>query len=154
MPGRVVVCRRRTPFVPALVALAGAAMIAANHVWAAELTDNVRSALVFVGGVLLFAGAGLLCARLFGRGGIPFHPGSKRFLRYEEWYFEPKDKPEVVRCVREGDLRRLQTMARSRIPAVAVAIYATPDGQFAALQAFEYADLEYRSLSGLKIVDE
>lgn len=154
LPGRIVVRRRRIPFVPGLVALAGAAMIVANSFWAADLTDNVRSALVFVGGVLLFIGAGMLCARLFGRSGVPFHPASKRFLRYEEWYFELKDKPEVMRCVEKGDVRGLRALTRSRIPSLAVAVYAVPDGGFAAVQAFEYADLEYRSLSGLKIVDE
>jgi len=42
-------------------------------------------------------------------------------------------------------------MPHARVPAVSVAMYRTPDNRFAAMQAFEYADLEYRPLTRLQI---
>ena len=42
--------------------------------------------------------------------------------------------------------------SRSEVPALAVALYRTPDNRFAAMQAFEYAELEYRPLTELRIV--
>ncbi|WP_368201614.1 hypothetical protein [Alistipes shahii] len=53
--------------------------------------------------------------------------------------------------VAEGNVERLLAMPHARVPAVSVAMYRTPDNRFAAMQAFEYADLEYRPLTRLQI---
>ena len=54
----------------------------------------------------------------------------------------------------EGNVERLLAMPHARVPAVSVAMYRTPDNRFAAMQAFEYADLEYKPLTELKIADK
>lgn len=59
---------------------------------------------------------------------------------------------EVEACIASGDVVRLLALPRSEVPALAVALYRTPDNRFAAMQAFEYAELEYRPLTGLRIV--
>ena len=52
LPGGAVV-RRRKPFsMPLVMLFAGAALIVANRIWGTELNNDLRSALVFVGGVL------------------------------------------------------------------------------------------------------
>ena len=54
----------------------------------------------------------------------------------------------------EGNVERLLAMPHARVPAVSVAMCRTPDNRFAAMQAFEYADLEYKPLTELKIADK
>lgn len=151
LPGEVVVRRRKSLAVPAVVLLAGAAMIVANEVYAAALTNNVSSALVFAGGILALAGLVLLAARVFGSEGAPYYRGGRCFLRYDACCFGRSERDEVMRRVAAGDVRHLLEMPRSRVPAVTVAVYRTPDNRFAAMQAFEYADLEYKPLTDLTI---
>lgn len=152
LPGGVVVKRRKSPAFPLLLAVAGAAMIVVNNLYAASLTNNVSSALVFVGGVASVAGLTLLAARIFGSNGVPYHRGGKCFLRYEELYFGHDARGEVVSRVDQGALGQLLAMPHGSVPAVAVALYRTADNRFAAMQAFEYSELEYRPLTELRIV--
>ncbi|MEG2613149.1 MAG: hypothetical protein RR971_06640, partial [Alistipes sp.] len=91
--------------------------------------------------------------RMFGNSSEPYHRPSKCALQYEELYFDHKLWRDVVECVNGGDVARLRSMTHSQVPAVAVAMYTTPNGAFAAVQAFEYAELEYRPLSELKVVN-
>ncbi len=152
LPDGVVVRRRKSFLLPVVSLLAGVALIAVNYVWGAEWTNNLRSALVFVGGSLAVAGLMVMLARVFG-GGVPYHREAKAYLRYEELYFDRKWLREVASYVEGGDLKRLKALEHSRVPAVSVALYSTPDGRFAAMQAYEYTDLEYRPLSDLKVVN-
>lgn len=152
LPGKVVVRRRKPLWMPVALFAAGAAMIVANNMYGALLTNNLRSAVVFSGGAMALVGAVLTLGRLFGREGAPFHRGQGCYLRYEELYFEPGDRDAVVGQVGDGAVQRLLEGRHARVPAVAVALYRTPDNRFAAMQAFEYADLEYRPLTELRIV--
>lgn len=153
LPGEVVVRRRKPLLIPAVLFLAGAAMLVANNLYASALTNNLSSALVFAGGSLSLAGLIVLALRLYGSEGVPYYRDGRCYLQYDELYFERADRGEVVQSVREGDVRQLVSMPRARVPAVAVAIYRTADNRFAAMQAFEYAELEYKPLTDLKIVN-
>lgn len=153
LPGGMIVRRRKSLLIPVLVLLAGVVLIVVNNVWGAELTNNLRSSAVFIGGALLVTGFLILLARVIGSNGNPYHSREKRFLQYEELYFDRGHGQDVTKYVNDGDLRKVLAMQRSRVPAVAVALFRTPDNRFAALQAFEYADLEYKPLTDLRIVN-
>lgn len=153
LPGKVVVKRRKPVLISVALFAAGAAMIVANNIYGAELDVNLRSAVVFVGGALAVVGIVLTLVRLFGSDGAPFHSGDRCYLRYDELYFERADLDSVVRSVGEGAVQHLMKSGHARVPAVAVALYRTKDSRFAAMQAFEYADLEYRPLTELRIVE-
>lgn len=152
LPGQVVVRRRKPLLLPVALLAAGSAMIVTNNLYAGMLTNNLSSALVFSGGILVLAGLIVAAVRLFGSEGAPFHSGEKRFLRYDEFYFERPSRAEIVRSIDRGDVQQLLAMPRARVPSLAVAIYRTRDNRFAAMQAFEYAELEYKPLTELKIV--
>lgn len=154
LPGGVVVKRRKSLSVALLLTAAGAAVIVLNNVYAAALTNNLSSSLVFIGGALLLAGMILLLARIFGSDGVPYHRVRKSYLGYDELYFQRGDSGRVVRCIGEGDVEGLLALPRANVPALTVALYRTPDNRFAAMQAFEYAELEYRPLTELKIRTE
>lgn len=153
LPGGVVVKRRRSPLVPAVLFVVGAALIVVNNLYGGELSNNLRSAVVFVGGVLALSGVVAAAAQAFGSGGSPFHKGERCFLRFEELYFDRGIRGEVTQAVEGGAVDRLLDMERAKVPALTVAVYRTPDNRFAAMQAFEYADLEYKPLTKLRIVD-
>ena len=92
-----------------------------------------------------------LAARFFSAEGAPYYRAGRSYLRYDELYFERSQSRDVVALVAEGNVERLLAMPHARVPAVSVAMYRTPDNRFAAMQAFEYADLEYRPLTRLQI---
>lgn len=152
LPGGIILKKRKSLLIPVLLLLAGTALIAVNGLWGAAFTVDLRSSAVFIAGALFVAGLLWTLARLLGSDGVPYHSGAKCFLQYDELYFDRKYGREVVDSVNGGDLRKMLALERSRVPAVAVALYRTPDWRFAALQAFEYIDLEYRPLSELQIV--
>lgn len=154
LPGDVVVKRRKSQLVCAVLFIAGAALIAVNNIYGAELTNNLRSSIVFIGGILVVAGMVMAAARMFGSGGAPFHSGERCFLLYEELYFDRDTRSEVMQAVADGAVERLLGMKRAQVPALTVAVFRTSDNRFSAMQAFEYADLEYKPLTGLKIADK
>ncbi len=92
--------------------------------------------------------------QLFGSGGVPFHKDKHCYLVFEELYFDRGVRADVVQSVEDGAVDRLLGLARANVPALTVALYRTPDNSFAAMQAFEYADLEYKPLTRLNIVDK
>lgn len=152
LPDGAVEKRRKPLVIPALLLLSGVGMIVLNNMYAADLSVNLRSSVVFVGGVLAVIGFFTLLVRMLGSGGTPFYKDGKCYLRYEEIYFEHGARQQVVQYVGEGNMQRLQCLPQARVPVVAVAVYRTPDNRFTAMQAYEYADLEYRPLTDLKIV--
>ena len=151
LPGEGVVRRRKSLVLPAALLAAGVAILVLNHVYGASMTNNLRSSAVFIGGSLALAGMITLAARFFSAEGAPYYRAGRSYLRYDELYFERSQSRDVVALVAEGNVERLLAMPHARVPAVSVAMYRTPDNRFAAMQAFEYADLEYRPLTRLQI---
>lgn len=154
LPGNVVVKRRKFQLLPAVLFVAGAALIVVNNMYGADLTNNLRSSIVFIGGIMVVAGMIMAAAQMFGSGGAPFHREERCFLLYEELYFDRGIRSDVMQAVSDGDAERLLGMKRAQVPALTVALYRTPGNRFAAMQAFEYADLEYKPLTDLKIADK
>ncbi|MCD8275955.1 MAG: hypothetical protein LUC96_13415 [Alistipes sp.] len=122
--------------------------------YGADLTNNLRSSIVFIGGILVVAGMIMAATQMFGSGGAPFHRAERCFLLYEELYFDRGIRSDVIQAVADGEVERLLGMKRAQVPALTVVVYRTPDNRFAAMQAFEYADLEYKPLTELKIADK
>lgn len=153
LPGEVVVRRRKSLVIPAVLLAAGVAILVLNHVYGASMTNNLRSSAVFIGGSLALAGMITLAARYFSAEGAPYYRAGRSYLRYDEYYFERTQSRTIVDLIAEGDVQRLIAMPHAQVPAISVAVYRTPDNRFAAMQAFEYTDLEYRPLTRLQIVD-
>lgn len=152
LPGNVVVRRRKSLLASILVFIAGVAVIVLNNLLGDAISVDLRSGAVFVGGTLAVVGAIMLLARVAGSTGVPFHTKAHCYLRYDEIFFDRNVLNEVLQTVGEGKVSPLLGMERAQVPAVTVAMYRTPDNRFAAMQVFEYIDLEYRPLSELKIV--
>lgn len=151
LPGDRIIKRRKPILLPLLVTLAGAALLAVNASLEGAAYTNVKSALVFVGGVALLAGLIVTGLRLFGGGGIPYCPAKRTYLLYEELYFDRAKMREVMMRTDAVDVDGLLRMENQTVPVLAVTIFRTPDNSFAACQAFEYTELEYRPLGPLRI---
>ena len=66
LSGNVVVKRRKFQLLPAVLFVAGAAMIVVNNMYGADLTNNLRSSIVFIGGIMVVAGMIMAAAQMFG----------------------------------------------------------------------------------------
>ena len=95
LPGNVVVKRRKFQLLPAVLFVAGAALIVVNNMYGADLTNNLRSSIVFIGGIMVVAGMIMAAAQMFGSGGAPFHREERCFLLYEELYFDRGIRSDV-----------------------------------------------------------
>ena len=71
LSGNVVVKRRKFQLLPAVLFVAGAALIVVNNMYGADLTNNLRSSIVFIGGIMVVAGMIMAAAQMFGSGGAP-----------------------------------------------------------------------------------
>lgn len=150
--GDVVIRRRKGVAVPAMVFVAGVAMLAINAFLPkdAELGD-VKSILVLAGGIVTIVGLILLLARIVGKG-EPYYRPAHAYLCGQVLMFDGAQRGKVLEAVQSGDWKGLLALPRRNISAVSVLFYATPDGSFVAMQPFEYAELEYRPLCEMKIV--
>ena len=99
LPGEVVVKRRKPLAIPAVVLLAGAAMIVLNNLYGAALSVDLRSALVFTGAVAALAGMVMVAVRLAGGDGAPFHSDGRCYLRCEELRFGRDARRQVEACI-------------------------------------------------------
>ena len=78
LPGAVVIRRRKSFLMPVLLVAAGIALLILNRSFRADLSNDLRSAIVFVGASLLL-GVFLLSGALIGACGSGF--AIRRFLQ-------------------------------------------------------------------------
>ena len=146
------IVKRRKPLRGAIVwTVAGVALLAVNGWLDGDAWSDWKAALVLIGGVALGIGVGMILARTFGPGRVPYSVRSGKYLRYTELYFPKQRMREVVRLCAAGDIGALRSMEQGSVPAVVVAMYATDDDRLTACQPFEYVELEYRPLGGMTL---
>lgn len=144
--------RRSKPItMPLLLAVCGAACLLPNLLFGETLSNDLRSATLLAGAVLLPTGLGLLVGRLRDREGRPCERATLRPLRRTERYYPAERRAEIARFIDEGDAERLLSLPDGGGAAVAVTVYRSRDGRFAAMQACEYVDFEYRPFTQVRI---
>ncbi len=153
LPNRAIVRRRKSVAVPVILFFAGVGLLMLNRMMGGDLNMNLRSALVFLGGGLALTGIIMTLVRRTSAHGVPYHSDRHCYLRYEELCFEPRFRDAVAHYVDNGDLPQILSLKQTHVPAVTVALYRTPDNNFAAMQAFEYSNLEYKPITELRIFD-
>lgn len=82
--------RRKFQLLPAVLFVAGAALIVVNNMYGADLTNNLRSSIVFIGGIMVVAGMIMAPAPdvRFGRSAFP--PGGALFPALRGALFRPR----------------------------------------------------------------
>ena len=153
LPGGVVVKRRKSQLRAAVLFIAGVALVVVNNMYGAELTNNMRSAIVFIGGLLILSGMVMAAIQLFGSGGVPFHKDKHCYLVFEELYFDRGVRADVVQSVENGAVDRLLGLhARMSRAHGGPLPYARQP--FCSHAGVRVRDLEYKPLTRLNIVDK
>ncbi len=149
----VVIRRKKSVAMPLAVTLAGIALLVLDNLSGSALGNDLSSAAVFIGGMVTLFGGAWFMVRLFDKEGTPYHGTKHEYLRYEELYFDRKYRQVLLEAVSAGDTARIMGVPRTQVPAMVVQLYRCRDNTFAAMQAHEYIDLEYRPISDVKITD-
>lgn len=147
-----VVAHRKSVVLPLIVIIAGIALalVSTLALGAAEMEDI--SSTVMLAAILLIIGGGVwIVARLVGRG-EPYNTTQRMFLETRTLSFDRSRRSQVLKAVSNGDIEALLAIPTCNVSALCVMISHLPDYSFAAMQAFEYAELEYKELSRVKMI--
>ena len=148
----VVVEHRRSMIVPILVLVAGVLMLVANYfIDNGEDANNLKSAIVLVGGCVLIVGAIMCGVAIFG-GGLPYHNIDKCYLICKQYSFNLSQQQKVENAIGRGDKGELDAIDESEVASILAVCYYSPRGNYVAMQAFVYQDYTYESITELKIV--
>ena len=145
----VVVERRKSTIIPIVVLVAGFAMLAANWFISDSVEmNNLKSALILIGGFTAIIGAICASGSIFG-GGMPYHNGDKCFLVRKQYSFERSRIDEVVKAVQQCDRTAVENIGESEIAGVTVLCYYSPNSNYCVMQAFVYEEFTYQSVTKL-----
>ena len=147
----VIVERRQNIIVPILALLVGVALLVANYfIDNGSDTNNLKSALVLIGGAISLVAVALCGTRIFG-GGAPYHTKDKCFLTRKQYAFDRAKQDDVVKAVKSCDKSALDAIGESDIAGISVICYYSPQSKFCAMQAFAYEEFVYKAISELKM---
>lgn len=147
----VVVERRKPLIMPFVILLVGAALLVINlFIENSDDTNNLKSALVLVGGLVTLVGSAYCAVNIFG-GGVPYYKVDKCFLERKKYAFERGQIGAVVKAVEACDKPALDALEESDIAALSVVCYYSPKSDYCAMQAFAYEDFVYNSITKLAI---
>lgn len=147
----VVVERRKPLIMPFVILLVGAALLVINlFIENGDDANNLKSALVLVGGLVTLVGSVYCAVNIFG-GGVPYHKEDKCFLERKKYAFERGQIDAVMKAVEACDKSTLDTLEESDIAALSVVCYYSPKSNYCAMQAFAYEDFVYDSITKLSI---
>ncbi|MBR0332459.1 MAG: hypothetical protein IIX20_03000 [Alistipes sp.] len=155
LPGGVVVKRRKPIAMPAVLLVAGVALLIINsQIEASAEMMNLKSALVLFGAVATVVGAVILVLRMMGGAGAPYHAADGCYLKCKELKFNKEKSAQLRDLVNRGDFTTLRSLPEDGVSAVTVVMYSSPRSGFCAAQVFEYFELELRAVSQLRVTDK
>ena len=147
-----VVRRRKSLLTPILLIVAGIGLpFLGGLLEDNATTDTLHSALVICGIGIILVGAILLLGRCTGDG-EPYHLKRRCFLNSQSRNYKRELRSKVLDALGKGDYKALMAIPTSEASGLTVLIYALPDGTFAAAQAYEYTELEYRPLGSVYVM--
>lgn len=150
LSGGVIVGRKKGFAMPLSLVIVGVALLVINgFVNNGSDTNNLKSTLVLLGGLVLIIGIVLSCIRIFG-GGAPYHKGDKCFLEHKRYTFDRSQQSAAVEAVEQCDKRKLDELGESEVASIVVECYYSPKGTYRAMQAFAYEELIYKEITGVK----
>ena len=155
LPGGVVVKRRKPIAMPAVLLVAGVALLIINsQIEASAEMMNLKSALVLFGAMMAVVGTVILVLRMMGGAGAPYHAADGCYLKCKELKFNKEKSAQLRDLVNRGDFTTLRSLPEDGVSAVTVVMYSSPRSGFCAAQVFEYFELELRAVSQLRVTDK
>ena len=146
-----VVAHRKSVVFPLITIFAGIclALVSTLILKGVELED-ISSSVMLIAILLLIGGGVWAVVRLTGRG-EPYSTKQGKRLQTRTLSFDRSNRNKVLSAVNSGDIDALLSIPTCNVAAICVLISHLPDYSFAAMQAFEYAELEYKELSRVKM---
>lgn len=147
-----VIAHRKSVVLPLITIIAGIVLtlISTLLLKGIELED-ISSSLILAGIALIVIGGIWTIGRLVGKG-EPYNTKQGKFLVTRTLSFDRSRRSDVLNAIGSGDIDRLLSIPTCNVSALCVMISHLPDNSFAAAQAFEYAELEYKELCQVTIL--
>lgn len=147
-----IIARRKGVALPLLVIVLGVVLpMITMNVWSGAEYDDINSAVILLGIALAVAGGIWLLGRTIGHG-LPYDTQRSEFLETKIISFDRSRRKQVVDAVESGAVDALLSIPACDVSALCVILAMRKDNSIVAAQVFEYAELEYRQLSEVKIM--
>lgn len=153
LPNNIISKRRKPLILPSIIVLGGVACIFAGDALEGKILNELYLFLLFVGSLCLVFGGIALARRVAGQDHIPYHRASNQPLIYEELFFSPSHREEIIQLIKAGELQKLMELPVEKIPSLVVTLYHTKGFEFAAAQAYTFSELEYKKITDLQVVN-
>jgi len=115
--------------------------------------DDINSTVIIVAMATAVAGGVWLLGRVIGKG-APYHKDRGVFLTTTILNFDRSRRSEIINAIGSKDVSKLLAIPTCEVSALCLMISHLPDHSFAAVQLFEYAELEYRELCSVTIMNK
>lgn len=147
-----VVARRKGVILPLIVIIIGVALpLISTKVLSTPEYDDINSTIILAGIAIAVIGGVWLLGRATGSG-EPYHTQSRAFLNTRTLAFDRSRRSEILNAIGSGDITKLLAIPTCEVSALCVMVSLLPDNSFAAAQAFEYAELEYKELCPVTVM--
>ena len=145
----VIVERRKNFVLPIIILLVGVVLLVANSFLQDSPENNdIKSALVLIGGLMTIVGVIYVAVKVFGKG-VPYHKEEHSFLLHKQYAFDRALQSQVVAAVEKCDKIALDAIEESDVAGVIVVCYYSSKSNYRVMQAFAYEDFTYQSLTRL-----
>lgn len=149
-----IVARRKSVLLPLLTILAGIALpLTSMQLLKGSAYDDINSSVVLVGLAVAVAGGVWMLGRLVGKG-EPYHKVKGEFLKSRILTFDRSNRSKALSAIGSKDYKTLLTIPVCEVSALCVMVVCSSDNGFVAAQAFEYAELEYKELCPVTILND
>lgn len=142
--GQDKVIRKKKSVIAAVVVLAvGIAMVVASMAPGVRSSENMYTALVFLGWTLIVAGVVWALVVLFSKGARAYYVPTKEFLKRTEMYYDGDKFSQVAGCVNSGDFEKLASIEGGEGASVMVVLYQGRKGGVTMCQLLRYIPHNY-----------
>ena len=152
LPGGVVVPRRQPITKPLMTTILGAVLLIINLVAIDDRAGALSMFTMLAGVTLLIVGLVLIVVRLTSSTRVPYHTPSKRYMCYDERYYDRAQLAELRRYVDRGDRAKIDALPTGNISAVTLVECSAADDSLVALAIYEYIEFENRLVERVKVI--
>lgn len=148
-----VVVRRRKPIIPFLLMfVAGFALIIFSDLDGEVLSHNLSLGILTAGVTLTVISGMVLSLRFPQKRGAPAMSDTGEYLIHKEYNFDRSMRADLLQWIAAGDIEKIISQKPVALQSIVVSMYRTQDNRFAAMQAYEFVELEFKPISEIKIV--
>lgn len=144
---------RRSPVArPLVIAMAGMALLIVYYVLIEDRAGTLGILTLFTGLVALLVGAVMVVRRLTGSQRVPYDTQQRRYMRFEERYYERELIEPLKRAIARGDHEAINALPTTNVSAVTLVSYRSGGYDLVVYALYEYANFEQREIVEPKVI--